>query len=65
MSQHRLERSEQKLAMLLLIPSFLVIFLIAFYPLGSVFVTSFTNRTFASSVETETVGSITTASCSV
>ncbi|MCF7934445.1 MAG: sugar ABC transporter permease [Spirochaetia bacterium] len=56
MSQHRLERSEQKLAMLLLIPSFLVIFLIAFYPLGSVFVTSFTNRTFASSVETETVG---------
>lgn len=56
MSQHRLERSEQKLAMILLLPSFLVILLIAFYPLGSVFVTSFTNRTFASSKVTEYVG---------
>jgi len=30
--------------------------LIAFYPLGSVFVNSFTNRTFASAQPTEFVG---------
>lgn len=54
--QHRLERSEQKLAMILLLPSFIVILMIAFYPLGSVFVTSLTNRTFASSRQTEFVG---------
>ncbi|MGM0432402.1 MAG: carbohydrate ABC transporter permease [Spirochaetota bacterium] len=54
--EHRLERNEQKLAMILLIPSFLVIILIAFYPLGSVFFTSFSNKTFASSRETEFVG---------
>lgn len=54
--EHRLEADEQKLAMILLIPSFLVIILIAFYPLASVFYTSFTDRTFASSRETEFVG---------
>ncbi len=56
MSRHRLATTEQKLAMTLLLPSFLVIILIAFYPLGSVFVTSFTNKTFASSKQTEYVG---------
>ncbi len=55
MRQHRMEKSEQKLAMILLFPSFLVIILIAFYPLGSVFVTSFSNKTFASSKKTEFV----------
>ena len=40
----------------MLLPTFIVIVLIAFYPLGSVFYSSFTNRTFASSAPTEGVG---------
>ena len=49
-------RSEQRLAYWLLIPTILILIAIAFYPLGSVFLKSFTNDTFASSVETEWVG---------
>jgi trehalose/maltose transport system permease protein len=40
----------------LLVPTFFIIVVIAFYPLGSVFVNSFTNRTFASETPTEAVG---------
>jgi trehalose/maltose transport system permease protein len=49
-------RNESKLAMILLIPAFSVLLLIAFYPLISVFATSLTDRTFASSRETQNVG---------
>jgi trehalose/maltose transport system permease protein len=51
-----LAKKEERLAWLLLVPTLIVIVLIAFYPLGSVFVSSFTNRTFASSAPTEGVG---------
>jgi trehalose/maltose transport system permease protein len=51
-----LAKKEERLAWLLLLPTLIVIVLIAFYPLGSVFVSSFTNRTFASSAPTEGVG---------
>lgn len=51
-----LAKKEERLAWLMLLPTFIVIVLIAFYPLGSVFVSSFTNRTFASSAPTEVVG---------
>lgn len=56
MSKHRLLKKEQKLAMILLLPSFILLFLIAFYPLISVFGTSITNKTFASNIKTENVG---------
>ncbi len=55
-THHALKKSEQKLAFLLLLPSFIVLFTIAFYPLGSVFTKSFTNERFASSKKTEFVG---------
>ncbi len=51
-----LMRREQNLAYRLLIPTALAMFLTAFYPLGSVFYTSLTNKRFASSQETEFVG---------
>ena len=51
-----LAKGEERLAYLLLIPTFFIIVAIAFYPLGSVFVNSFTNKTFASGVPTEVVG---------
>jgi len=51
-----LERNESRLAAILMIPSFAILILIAIYPLGSVFVTSFTNREFASSRAVEFVG---------
>jgi trehalose/maltose transport system permease protein len=51
-----LAKREERLAWEMHLPTFVVIVLIAFYPLGSVFYSSFTNRTFASSVPTETVG---------
>lgn len=53
---HKLKRSEQKLALWLLLPSFIILFAIAFYPLGSVFTKSVTNERFASSQKTEFVG---------
>ncbi len=54
--QSALSRNEARLAIMLLVPTFLVLIVIAFYPLGSVFVTSMTNRVFASSEEQNFVG---------
>jgi trehalose/maltose transport system permease protein len=51
-----LAKEEQKLALKLLIPAFLILILIALYPLGQVFYTSFTDRTFATARETNFVG---------
>src|SRR6056297_2267157 len=51
-----LAKEEQKLALKLLIPAFLILVIIALYPLGQVFYTSFTNREFASTTETQFVG---------
>lgn len=48
-----LAKGEERLAYLLLLPTLVVLFLIAFYPLGSVFYTSLTNREFASAQETQ------------
>lgn len=55
-SYSELAKREERMAYWLLLPTFLVILVIAVYPLGSVFINSFTNRTFASSVPTEFVG---------
>jgi trehalose/maltose transport system permease protein len=55
-SMSELAKREERTAYKLLIPAFLVLILIAFYPLGQVFFTSFTNKEFASSQETEFVG---------
>ncbi len=49
-------RSESRLSYKLLSPTFIILILIAFYPLGSVFVTSFTNRTFAGGEKAEFIG---------
>ncbi len=49
-------QEEKRLAYKLLLPTYLILFLIAFYPLFSVFYTSMTNRQFASSQEVEFVG---------
>lgn len=51
-----LAKQEERMAWWLLLPTFLVILIIALYPLGTVFVNSFTNRTFASAQPTEFVG---------
>lgn len=51
-----LQRRERRLAYLLLLPTMLVLFTVAIYPLGSVFYNSFTNDTFASDEPTEWVG---------
>jgi trehalose/maltose transport system permease protein len=51
-----LQRRERRLAYLLLLPTMLVLFTVAIYPLGSVFYNSFTNDTFASEEPTEWVG---------
>lgn len=51
-----LARSEERLAYWLLVPTFLILFVIAIYPLGSVFYYSFTDRQFASSAPVEFVG---------
>lgn len=52
----RLARREERTALWLLLPSFAIILLIAIYPLGQVFVSSFTNAKFASAQPTEFVG---------
>ncbi|PKP58575.1 sugar ABC transporter permease [Candidatus Atribacteria bacterium HGW-Atribacteria-1] len=49
-------RREQYLAYKLLLPSFLILIIVAIYPLGQVFYTSLTNRTFASSKKTSFIG---------
>lgn len=51
-----LAKQEQRLAYWLLLPTFIVIITIAFYPAGSVIFNSFTNRVFASNQPTEFVG---------
>lgn len=51
-----LAKSEQRLAYLLLLPTFLIMLAIAIYPLFSVFTNSFTNRVFASSEPVEFIG---------
>ena len=51
-----LAKREEKQAYKLLLPSFLIIFLTAFYPLAHVFYTSFTNKTFASGKESSFIG---------
>jgi trehalose/maltose transport system permease protein len=55
-SSTNLAKEEQKLAFKLLIPAFLILIIIALYPLGQVFYTSFTDREFASTTETQFVG---------
>lgn len=54
--QSELAKGEQRLAYWLLVPTLVVLVAIAFYPLGSVFYSSLTNDTFASSVQTDFVG---------
>ncbi len=51
-----LKQQEQRLAYLLLIPTFVILFAIAVYPLGQVFYNSLTNRKFASAEETQFIG---------
>ncbi|MBX3052036.1 MAG: sugar ABC transporter permease [Caldilineaceae bacterium] len=51
-----LAKSEERLAIWLLIPTLVVLFVIAIFPLGRVFYTSFTNEVFASTTETQFVG---------
>jgi trehalose/maltose transport system permease protein len=51
-----LQRREGRLAYMLLIPTFLILFVIAIYPLGQVFYNSLTNRKFASAEETKFIG---------
>ena len=52
----RLARFEERTALYLLLPTFVILALIAFYPFGRVLMSSFTNARFASSAETEFVG---------
>lgn len=49
-------KREERLALTLLVPSFLIIIVIAFYPLFTVFRDSFTNRIFASSEPVQFTG---------
>jgi trehalose/maltose transport system permease protein len=51
-----LAKQEERMAYFLLIPTFVILIVIAFYPLGSVFYASFTDRTFASAAETQFTG---------
>ena len=51
-----LAKSEERLAYILLVPTLIVLFLIAFYPLGSVFYNSLTDKEFASAREAQFVG---------
>ena len=51
-----LARREEKLAIKLLLPTFLILAIIAIYPLAQVFYTSFTDQTFASSEEVHFIG---------
>jgi len=52
----QLQKREERLALLLLLPTFIILFAIAFYPLGSVFYTSLTDRVFASAQEVSFIG---------
>lgn len=55
-SGHSFVAREERLAWKLLAPSLIVLFILAFYPLGQVFYTSMTDRVFAGSKETSFVG---------
>jgi trehalose/maltose transport system permease protein len=52
----KLAREEEKFAYKLLLPSILILIIIAIYPLGQVFVTSMTDKRFASNDEVQFVG---------
>jgi len=47
-------KRQQKLALKLLLPTFIILALVAIYPLADVFITSFTNREFAGGDENKT-----------
>ncbi|MBU1879521.1 MAG: sugar ABC transporter permease, partial [Chloroflexi bacterium] len=49
-------KREERLAIMMLLPSFIVILLIAVYPLFTVFSDSLTNKTFASDEPVQFVG---------
>jgi len=49
-------RGEERLAYWLLLPTLVILLAIAFYPLGSVFYYSLTNRVFASAQESQFIG---------
>ncbi|MEM7737835.1 MAG: hypothetical protein AAF267_18810, partial [Deinococcota bacterium] len=51
-----LAKAEERTAWWLLLPSIAILVLIAIYPLGQVFVSSFTNARFASQAPTRFVG---------
>ncbi len=51
-----LAKIEERLAYWLLLPTLIILLIIAFYPLGSVFYNSFTNKAFASAEPVEFVG---------
>lgn len=51
-----LAQQEERLAYILLVPSILILVIIAFYPLGSVFVNSLTDRGFATGAPVHYVG---------
>ena len=52
----RLARQEERLAYLMLVPTIIILLVVALYPLGNVFYTSFTDKTFASSKEVSFIG---------
>ncbi|MFP4362700.1 MAG: carbohydrate ABC transporter permease [Spirochaetia bacterium] len=52
----KLSFREGQTAYILLLPSFIILIVIGFYPLGSVFTNSLTNRTFAGGAPTEFIG---------
>jgi trehalose/maltose transport system permease protein len=54
--QSELANKEERLAYLLLVPTFIILFTIALYPLATVFYNSMTNRVFASAQPVEFVG---------
>jgi trehalose/maltose transport system permease protein len=51
-----LAKGEERLALLLLVPTFIILLVIAIYPLGSVFVSSFTDRQFGTHQPTHYIG---------
>lgn len=56
MLKSRLARNEEKTALRLLLPAFIILIVVAIYPLGTVFYTSLTDKGFASTEETHFVG---------
>ncbi len=56
MKKSDMAKREERLAYLLLLPAFLILITVAIYPLGQVFYTSFTDKTFASPEPVNFVG---------